>query len=207
MAESSSFWDRIAAKYATDPIADKPAYDYTLGRMRHYLGAADRVLEIGCGTASTALELAPHVGQYTATDYSAAMVAIGREKLSRAGLTNLTILQASLQDGRLPAGDHDAVLALNVLHLMPHPARALAQIRDHLRPGGLFLSKTACLCGLWRGMWPAVNLMRMLGKAPQVRFFSPAWLERAVRDAGFDIIESGDFPRRPPRRFIVARRR
>lgn len=175
--------------------------------MRHHLGATDRVLEIGCGTASTALELAPHVGQYIATDYSAAMVAIGQEKLARAGLANLTIHQASLQDGRLPAGGHDAVLALNVLHLMPDPALALAQIRDHLRPGGLFLSKTACLCGPWRGMWPAVAVMQMLGKAPQVRFFSPAWLEGKVRDAGFEILESGDFPRRPPRRFIVARRR
>ncbi|MCV2864970.1 class I SAM-dependent methyltransferase [Albidovulum sediminicola] len=207
MVKSSRFWDRAARKYAAAPIADMTAYDYTLGRMRERLRPTDRVLEIGCGTASTALQLAPSVGHYLATDYSAAMVEIGRAKCAEAGLSNLEVAQASLDDGRLPGGQFDVILALNMLHLADDPAAAIAQIRDRLAPGGLFISKTACLCGPWRLMWPAVSLMRAIGKAPPVHFFSPGWLEGTVRAAGFDILESGDFPKRPPRRFIVARRR
>lgn len=38
------------------------------------------VLEFGCGTGSTAREPAPHVARIPATNVSAAMISIGREK-------------------------------------------------------------------------------------------------------------------------------
>jgi hypothetical protein len=46
--------------------------------------------------------------------------------------------------------------------------------------------------------------MRMIGKAPPLRFARPARLERSITEAGFEILERGDYP--PPSRFVVARR-
>ncbi len=207
MNAETTFWDRIAPKYAADPIKDMQAYDYTLGRTRSYLGAADRVLELGCGTASTALQIAPGVGYLTATDFSAAMVAIGQQKARDAGLTNLSVEQADPEGGRLPEGPFDAVLAFNLLHLLHDPEAVMGRVRGLLKPGGLFISKTACLQGIFRVMALPVGVMRLFGKAPKVSFFSNRWLEAAVQRQGFDILESGDFPKSPPRRYIVARLR
>lgn len=205
MNGQAAFWDRVADRYAADPIKDPTAYNYTLDRTRAFLGAQDRVLELGCGTASTALLLAPGVGHLTATDFSAAMVSIGRRKVEEAGQANLTVEQGDVEGGPLPSGTFDAVLAFNLLHLLRDPEKAIGRVRGLLRPGGLFISKTACLQGRYRLLALPVGLMRLLGKAPTVSFFSTRWLEDAVRRQGFDILESGDFPKSPPRRYIVAR--
>ena len=205
MNGQAAFWDRVADRYAADPIKDPTAYNYTLDRTRTFLGAQDRVLELGCGTASTALLLAPGVGHLTATDFSAAMVSIGRRKVEEAGQANLTVEQGDVEGGPLPSGPFDAVLAFNLLHLLRDPEKAIGRVRGLLRPGGLFISKTACLQGRYRLLALPVGLMRLLGKAPTVSFFSTRWLEEAVRRQGFDILESGDFPKSPPRRYIVAR--
>ena len=61
-----AFWDRIAPKYAADPIADPAAHEATLERTRRLLGPGHRVVEIGCGTGSTALALAPGSGPTSA---------------------------------------------------------------------------------------------------------------------------------------------
>ena len=36
-SNDARFWDRIARKYAADPIADMAGYERTLERTRHYL--------------------------------------------------------------------------------------------------------------------------------------------------------------------------
>ena len=72
MQDATLFWDRIAPKYAKSPVRDQQAYEATLARTRSYLGAEDKVLELGCGTGSTALILADAVAEYTATDLSLA---------------------------------------------------------------------------------------------------------------------------------------
>ena len=69
-------WDRIACKYAADPIADLEGYERTLAAVRPHLQG--RVaFEFGCGTGTTALKLAPHSARYIATDISDAMSARG----------------------------------------------------------------------------------------------------------------------------------
>jgi SAM-dependent methyltransferase len=207
MNSNAAFWDRIAPKYAADPIKDMAAYEYTLNRSRSYLTGQENGLELGCGTGSTALLLAPGLRHLTATDISPAMIAIGRAKAEAAGVANVNFAVADAEAANPADTPFDVIFAFNLLHLTADPKAAIARIHGHLRPGGLFISKTACLSGLFRLMTVPVAVMRMFGRAPEVRFFSPRWLERAVAGAGFEIIESGDFPKRPARRYIVARRR
>ena len=79
-ARKAAFWDRIARKYAADPIADLAGYEATLRRVQDFLSPAYDVLELGCGTGTTALRLAPFTWQMLATDVSAEMIAIAQEK-------------------------------------------------------------------------------------------------------------------------------
>ena len=204
--QGARFWDRAAAKYAAKPVADQQAYEETLARTRAYLRPTDRVLEIGAGTASTALILAPEVADYTASDYAEGMVAIGQEKARAAGLDTLRVVQGQLGDAALGQGPFDAILAFNLLHLCDDPEAEIARAHALLAPGGHFITKTACLSGAMALLRPVIGLMRLMGKAPKVRFFSAARYEAMLRDAGFEILEAENLPRKSPARFVVARK-
>jgi ubiquinone/menaquinone biosynthesis C-methylase UbiE len=207
MTGSARFWDRVARKYAARPVGDPEAYHATLERTKAHLKADQRVLEVGCGTGTTALILAPATGHLTATDVSGEMIAIAREKLSAGDPGNVAFEQAELTPSGLPAGPFDAVLAFNLLHLVEDLPAALQALRGRLVPGGLLISKTVCLGG-WRALllWPLIAAMRLLGKAPHVAFLKPAEMDRMVAGAGFEIIETGFYPVRSASRFIVARK-
>jgi len=200
------FWDRMARKYAASKIGNMPAYERTLSHTRAYLTPTDTVLEIGCGTASTALLLAPDVARYTASDISAEMVTIGREKAVAAQVENLSNVQGTLGDAQLGSGPYDAVLAFNLLHLVRDPAEAAREVHALLKPGGIFISKSACISGWRAALRPVIGLMQMVGKAPFVNFMSVSTLEGQIRAAGFEIVESFSPSGSAMSRFIAARK-
>jgi 2-polyprenyl-3-methyl-5-hydroxy-6-metoxy-1,4-benzoquinol methylase len=209
MQHAADFWDNAAEKYARSPIGDTEAYEYTLGRIRSYLSQTDRVLEVGCGTGSTALLLAPDVAHVTAGDLSQKMIAIASGKAEQDGVSNAGFVVSDLFGPALERGPYDAVLALNMIHLLEDTPAAMQRIAALVKPGGMFMSKTVCSPGRgtpwkFRLMRLIVPLMQWLGKAPFVKFMDTAELERHIADAGFKIIETGDHP--PPSRFIVARK-
>ncbi len=208
-ARKARFWDRIARKYAADPIADAAGYEATLRRVQALLSAGQDVLELGCGTGTTALRLAPMTRHLLATDVSAGMIAIAREKLAAQPVPQLSFALADADEPALEAGAYDVVLAFNMLHLVDDLERALALAAQALRPGGLFISKTPCIAE----MNPLVSrlalpLMRAIGKAPPVRCFDAGALQVAIARQGMEIlsVERHGTLGKDIRVFIVARR-
>lgn len=199
------FWDRVAPKYAERKIGNMAAYEAGLARVRCHLDRSDQLLELGCGTGGTARLLAPHVAEVTATDISPAMIEIAETRARAEGVRNITHLVAS-PEGGLPPGPFDVVMAFNLVHLLPEPERDLARIRDLVAPGGLFISKTPCMTGLYGLLRPVIGAMRLVGRAPKIHFLRPDRLDRAVTAAGFEIVETGDYPKSPPGHLIIARR-
>lgn len=205
--EDAGFWDRAARKYAADPIKDMPGYERTLDRVGELLKGSDAVLEIGCGTGTTALRIAPSVSRLTATDVSSEMIAIARERATAQACQNVEFAVATAEHAPGPDGAYDAVLAFNLLHLIADRPAAFARVHRLLKPGGLFISKTPCLSEMNPVIRLAVPVMRLVGKAPYVSFFSATALEAEIADAGFAIIERGRHgsERKDARIFIVAR--
>jgi ubiquinone/menaquinone biosynthesis C-methylase UbiE len=206
--EHARFWDRAARKYATGPIKDMRGYERTLDRISQLVGNTDTVLEIGCGTGTTALRLAPSVSRIIATDVSGEMIAIARGKATSQACQNVEFSVAAVERAPGSGGAYDAVLAFNLLHLIANRPAALAHVRRLLKPGGLFISKTPCISEMNALIRVAVPLMRLVGKAPYVSSFSATELEAEIADAGFTIIERarhGSEPR-DARIFIVARK-
>ncbi|WP_371171466.1 class I SAM-dependent methyltransferase [Aliiroseovarius sp. 2305UL8-7] len=210
MISSAKFWDDAAPKYAKTPIKDEESYRYTLERTRSYLGAQDYILEIGSGTGSTAMDLAPNVAHITATDISPKMIEIGQKKAKAHGIENVSfqVASAALRD---IDGPFDAVLAHNVLHLVDDLPSTLGRAHALLKPGGTFVSKTFCKPrgfgpAIYYAMCLALPVMKLLGKAPNVLFLAIEELEGAITAQGFEIIESGSYPAKELRRYIVARR-
>ncbi|WP_341861834.1 class I SAM-dependent methyltransferase [Gymnodinialimonas sp. 57CJ19] len=206
MTSAATFWDKAAPRYAASKISDPEGYRATLERTIAHLSPTDHVLEIGCGTSSTALELAGHVAHITATDISPAMIEIGREKAAEVGVENITLIAGEADDPTVFAnGPFDGVLALNVLHLLENQAGVLAQLHANMKPGGLLISKTACLGEKWF-FKPLVSIMALFGKAPFVRHQRISQLQKAILDAGFEVVEESIQPGTPPRLYMIARR-
>lgn len=203
-ATDAAFWDKIAPKYATDPISDQAAYEATLARMRELLPDSACVLELGCGTGSTALDLAGSVASYVGTDISPGMIDIARSKLDDTSPKGLSFEVA--EAGTLPSGPFDAVLALNVLHLVRDLEGVVAQVFDALPSGGLFISKTGMLSDAAWYVRAAIPVMRALGKAPFVRNLDGAEMHTILSNAGFDVAETLLQPDTAPRLFVAARK-
>lgn len=217
MVNAKKFWDGIAEKYAKNPIADIKSYNYTLERTRSYLSQDDKILEVGCGTGSTALLLSENVAHITASDLSANMIKIARQKASEQGIKNVSFIEADLQSDALDrkatneAPPYDAILALNLLHLLTDAPAAIKTINTLLKPDGIFISKTVCQFGKgtslkFRLIKLLLPLMQLIGKAPFVKFRTIKEHEEMITKAGFKIIETGNYPASPPNRYVVARK-
>lgn len=205
MRTHAQFWDRIAEKYASSPIKNMAAYEKTMDRTRAYLSTDQEVLEVGCGTGSTALLLAPNVKHITATDISRRMIEIGEAKARDQQAANVTFRQAALPDESPAPESFDAILCYNTLHLVTDLPAVLRSLRSALKPGGVFISKTVCLAEQTRLWAIPIYLMRLIGKAPYVRMLTFDAVEKAIAADGFEIIETGVYPA-PFSRFVVARK-
>lgn len=209
VAAKARFWDKLARKYAADPIADMAGYEATLARTQSLLEPTHRVLELGCGTGSTALRLAPFAGHMVATDVSPEMIAIAREKLAAAPQPNLEFQVADADAPVSGRNAYDVVLAFNLLHLVADLDAAIGSAVGALAPGGLFISKTACIGEMNPLIRLALPLMRLVGKAPHVLVFRAPALQAAFTRHGLDIVavERHGTTGKDIRVFIVARKR
>ncbi|MCV2421779.1 class I SAM-dependent methyltransferase [Paucibacter sp. DJ2R-2] len=209
IARKARFWDRIARKYAADPIADMAGYEATLARVQGLLSVDQEVLELGCGTGSTALRLASGTRHLLATDVSSHMIEIAREKLARQPLPQLSFALADADAPEFAPGAYDVVLAFNLLHLVDDLDQALSVAVQALRPGGLLITKTPCI-GEMNPLIPtlALPLMRAIGKAPHVLCFKQPQLLAALARQGLEVlsVERHGTRGKDIRAFVVARK-
>jgi len=198
------FWDRIAPQYARKPVDDFDAYEEKLVLAASLLKPGDRVLEIGCGTGTTALRLASAVSHYTATDGSRAMIGIADAKLVPGAPTNVTFRHADAVE-KIADAPFDAVFAFSLLHLVEDIPAVLAAVHAQLKPGGLFLSKTVCTKAAWpiRLAIPALTALRI---APRVTPLSETELMRSLEDAGFAIERAVHLAKKRVSPIVVARK-
>lgn len=205
MAEASRFWDRMADRYVASPIADVPSYEKKLDITRGYLRPDMEVLEVGCGSGATALLHAPHVKHILATDFSARMIEIAKARAAEQGVTNVTFEQADITSLDKPDGSFDMVLALSVLHLMEDRDAAIGTIHRLLKPGGYFISSTACMgdsVGFFKYIGP---VGRALGLLPILNVMTRRELVESIEGAGFALAHNWQ-PGRNKAVFIVAQK-
>lgn len=103
------------------------------------LNADSTVVDIGAGTGTFALAVAPLCERVIAIDVSPPMLNALRTKLEAAGVTNVECVRAGfLTHEQLPA-TADFVYSRNALHHLPDfwKAIALERVAELLRPGGI----------------------------------------------------------------------
>lgn len=199
------FWNRIAKRYAKKAVPDQRIYETKLAKTNSFLKPTDRVLEIGCGTGTTAIHHASRVAHVRATDISERMIEIARTKARAAKVQNIDFEMTSVEKLSAAPNSFDVILAHSILHLVPRVDRELVQLHQMLEPGGLLISSTPCI----RDFFPLLRyfgpLGRALGVLPRVNVFGEEELDRWLAAAGF-VIEERWQPRPKSGVYIVARK-
>jgi SAM-dependent methyltransferase len=125
---------------------DAAMYERLMGRWSRRLAPAfighagiapgDRVLEVGCGTGSLTFALADHPAfrELIAVDFADVYVAAARAANRDA---RIRFEQGDAAALRFAAAHFDRTLSHLVLHLLPAPAAAVAEMRRVTRPGGV----------------------------------------------------------------------
>jgi ubiquinone/menaquinone biosynthesis C-methylase UbiE len=206
MRKEAKFWDKIAEKYSKQAIADEAAYRKKLQITQEQFRPDMEVLELGCGTGSTAIIHAPYVKHIRAIDVSSKMLEIAQAKAAAEHIENITFEVATCDELNVPDESLDVVLGLNILHLLENKEAVIAKVQRMLKSGGVFVSSTACLTGIMKLLKLIVPIGRLFGFMPQVvKFFTAHELEKSLTDAGF-IIDYQWQPGRGKAVFIVAKK-
>ena len=206
MDREKAFWNKLADKYSRRPVADEASYRKKLAITREYFRPDMEVLEIGCGTGSTAIEHAPFVKHIRATDLSTRMVEIAKEKARAADVDNVTFEALSVDALDVPDASIDVVMAHNVLHLLEDKEQVITDVHRMLGPGGVFVSSTACVGDMMLPLRLIVPVGRFLRLFPLVKVFSVAELKDSLENAGFEIDYEWQ-PKKNAAAFIICRKR
>lgn len=207
MSESDKFWDKTAQKYAQSPVGDEATYQKKLAETQSFFTPNMHILEFGCGTGTTAIHHSPLVQQIDAIDISESMLEIGRGKASEAGVQNITFTRGTLTEFKAEAASLDAVLGLNVIHLVPDRQAVITEAARILKPDGIFVTSTVCLGHSYlRFIKLAVPLGKLLGLMPDVFILTEAELTSEVTDAGFVIERQWHHGKNGIAVFMIARK-
>ena len=187
---------RVLKRIAVDSLALRPG---------------QRVLDLAAGTGDMARLIAPvatSTGQVVLCDINASMLAIGRDRMLDAGLTNVVPARADAESLPFPPATFDRVVIAFGLRNVTDKERALGEMHRVLRPGGrlLVLEFSTPRGARWRGayrafqgLWPLAGHV-VVGNAAPYRYLvdsiathpNQAALSLMLRDAGFTDVRAED---------------
>jgi ubiquinone/menaquinone biosynthesis C-methylase UbiE len=204
MNTARTYWDQNAKHYDRSMRVFGGPIPPMLDRVAREVAGARDVLELAAGTGIVTEVLARSADHVLATDYSSAMLAVLERKIRAERLANVTVAQADIAALDFADGRFDAVVAANVLHLVPDLGAALRSMARVVRPGGVLVVPTYCHAetAVARMASRALALTRFPGR----RRLTLEELTRAVRDAGLTVTTRELLPGLLPIGFVSARR-
>jgi len=187
MGHESRFWNRAAKRYYAKPVGNPEAYEEKLRLTQQLLRPDMNLLEFGCGTGSTAIRHASRVNHVDIVDISDAMLDIARKQASDAGVENISFECADIAQFNADDESYDVILGMSIIHLLENPEDIISSVHRWLKPGGVFISSTACLgdkMGWFRYIVPIGRAVRFM---PYVNVFTTDKLVQNLETAGFAI--------------------
>lgn len=185
MNKSTRFWDRVADN-AGDQLG--ATSQKTVELSLPYLTAQDLVLDFGCGPGNLSNAIAQHVKQVDGIDTSSSMISIAQASAAKQQINNLHYMSIDLFDPRLKMNYYDAILAFNVLPYLSDVTPVAQRMATLLKPGGYFLSATACLGEGLHPLRPLMFILSKLSVVPSMQFFKAQKLQAKIEAAGFQFV-------------------
>ena len=138
----STFWDRVAWLYDLAERSNRTVNAAAAARVAELVPVEARVLDCAAGTGEFSLAAAKRAASVLCTDQSRPMLDRARKKAAKRGLTNIRFAQRDVTALSDPDGSFDAVIAANVLHLLPEPETAVRELWRVTVPGGRLILPT-----------------------------------------------------------------
>ncbi len=116
---------------------EEEAPDVALDVLKIPKGAS--VADIGAGSGYITVRLAARVGptgRVFANDVQPQMLTILARRLSNARITNVTLVEGTFDDPKLPPASVDLAIMVDVYHELSQPQTMLRHLRESLKPGG-----------------------------------------------------------------------
>lgn len=133
------YWNRLALPWATHHERADRAFA-GLGVATLQLAApqcGENVLDVGCGSGTTVLELATRVGScghVVGADISAQCVARARERIAAAGLSHAEVIETDVATHSFPTGSFDLAFSRLGVMFFSDPTAALANVYRAMKP-------------------------------------------------------------------------
>lgn len=186
------YWDRHTRNYDRSMMFLGRPIPRMVELAAEAVTGLEHVLEVAAGTGIVTPALARGVKDVIATDYSAAMTETLEQRVRAAGITNVHCEQADIYALRFEPATFDAVVAANVLHLVPDLAGAIAALRRVLKPGGRVIVPTFCHDETALS-WVVSRVLAITG-FPGHRRFTVRSLREAVESAGLRVTKAETLP-------------
>jgi len=95
--------------------------------------------EVGAGRGRVAVQIASRIGptgRLYANDVDQAALQFLEKRCARSGWSHVKTVLGTVTDPKLPAGELDMVVMVNVVHCLEKPVELLRAIGSSLKPGG-----------------------------------------------------------------------
>jgi ubiquinone/menaquinone biosynthesis C-methylase UbiE len=171
---AASFYDEYGESEWTrfeDGRTPAPSLDVHLDRVRHFVNAGDRVLEVGAGPGRFTIELARLGAQVTVSDLSPGQLELNRERVAAEGLEE-HVVERELADvldlSRWDDASFDATICFGgpLSYVVDRTDDGIAELVRVTRPGGHVLVSVMSLVGTVTHFLPILlDLVRRDGVA------------------------------------------
>ncbi|MGD9161972.1 MAG: class I SAM-dependent methyltransferase [Desulfobacteraceae bacterium] len=148
-----------------------------------------RVLELGCGNGTYSGTLAGNADVLHVTDFSDQMVSFCQNRLN--GLANVVVEKQDCFNLSYSDREFDAVVMINLLHIVPDPEAALKEAHRVLKTGGtiVVISFTASGMSIFSKLGMMYRYFRAYGKPPAGSRILTVELTRSMMEqTGFSVI-------------------
>lgn len=211
MNKTQKFWDKQAARYDYSERQFDSVFKDVIAKTKEYLNPDDRVLDFGCATGTKTLELVDVVHHVHGLDLSTEMINEALKKKSEKDIGNVSFSQGTIFDDDLEIASFDKIVSYGVLHLLDDSREVVQRIRELLKPGGLFISTTACLQDKMalknRLEFSAYSIIKRLGVFPlHLNMFRTADVEKLISSQNFTLLKAETIFHGITISFIVARK-
>ena len=201
--EQAEFWSQLAPTWLEleDKLEEVGRLPGQLAMDRLELLPGQRVVDLGCGSGRTTLELASRVGpdgEVVGIDIAAEMLARGRERAAQLGTGNIQFLHADVQAHDLGEARFDAAYSRFGVMFFTDPVAAFANVRRALRRGGVL--SFVCWQSVFDNEWmlvPGAAVATVTGSLPPMpgpaepgpfSLADPGRVRAVLDAAGFDSV-------------------
>ena len=195
MNKTQKFWDKQAKRYDYSERQFESVFEDVIALTKEYLDTNDNVLDFGCATGTKTLELVDGIHHVHGLDISTEMINEAIKKKNEKHVKNISFSQGTIFDNDFEKASFEKIVAYGIIHLLEDSEAVVQRIHELLKPGGIFISITACLQDRMalknRLEFSAYFLIKKLGLFPlHLNLFRTSDVEKLISSQNFSLVKA-----------------